>query len=203
GLLLCAGASLVCAIAQNQFMLVGARALQGLAAAVLSPATLTILTMTFRAPAERSRALGIWSAMAAVGGASGALLGGVLTDLLSWRWIFYINVPIAAGALVAARVILVETRAEGQRPSLDIPGAFAVTGGLVALVYAVAGTSTHAWSSAATVVPLVISAVSLATFFAIETKVRAPLVPLRLFRSRGLSAANVAMLFAVGSLFST
>jgi EmrB/QacA subfamily drug resistance transporter len=203
GLCLFAGASLVCAIAQNQFMLVGARALQGLGAAVLSPATLTILTMTFRAPAERSRALGIWSAMAAVGGASGALLGGILTDLLSWRWIFYINIPIAAAALVAARVVLVETRAEGQRPALDIPGAIAVTGGLVALVYAVAGTSTHAWSSAATVVPLVISGVSLAAFFVIETKVvRAPLVPLRLFRSRGLSAANVAMLFAGGAMFS-
>ena len=122
----------MCAVAQNQFMLVGARALQGLGAAVLSPATLTILTMTFREPAQRSRALGIWSAMAAVGGASGALLGGILTDLLSWRWIFYINVPIAAAALVAARVVLVETRAEGERPSLDVPGAVAVTGGLVA-----------------------------------------------------------------------
>src|ERR1700722_8921255 len=117
GLMLFAGASLVCALAQNQFMLVGARALQGLGAAVLSPATLTILTMTFPKPAGRSRALGIWSAMAAVGGASGALLGGILTDLLSWRWIFYINIPIAAVALVAARVVLVETRAEGQRPS--------------------------------------------------------------------------------------
>ncbi len=103
GLLLFAGASLVCAVAQNQFMLVGARALQGVGAAVLSPATLTILTMTFREPAQRSRALGIWSAMAAVGGASGALFGGILTDLLSWRWIFYVNVPIAAATLVAAR----------------------------------------------------------------------------------------------------
>ncbi len=203
GLLLFAGASLVCAVAQNQFMLVGARTLQGLGAAVLSPATLTILTMTFTTPAQRSRALGIWSAMAAVGGASGALLGGILTDLLSWRWIFYINVPIAAAALVAARVVLVETRAEGERPSLDVPGAIAVTGGLVALVYAVAGTNTHAWSSTATVVPLVISAVCLAAFVLIETKLsRAPLVPFELFRSRGLSAANLAMLFAGGAMFS-
>ena len=203
GLLLFAGASLVCAVAQNQFMLVGARTLQGLGAAVLSPATLTILTMTFTAPAERSRALGIWSAMAAVGGASGALLGGILTDLLSWRWIFYINLPIAAAALVAARVVLVETRAEGERPSLDVPGAIAVTGGLVALVYAVAGTNTHAWSSEATVVPLVVAGVCLAVFVLIETKVaRAPLVPFDMFRSRGLSAANLAMLFAGGAMFS-
>jgi EmrB/QacA subfamily drug resistance transporter len=203
GLFLFAGASLVCALAQNQFMLVGARALQGLGAAVLSPATLTILTMTFRKPAERSRALGIWSAMAAVGGASGALLGGILTDLLSWRWIFYINIPIAAVALVAARVVLVETRAEGQRPSLDVPGAIAVTGGLVALVYAVAGTSTHAWSAAATIEPLVISAAFLAAFVVIETKLsKAPLVPFGLFRSRSLSASNLAMLFAGGAMFS-
>ncbi len=178
GLMLFAGASLVCALAQNQFMLVGARSLQGLGAAVLSPATLTILTMTFRTPAERSRALGIWSAMAAVGGASGALLGGILTDLLSWRWIFYINIPIAAAALVAARVVLVETKAEGERPSLDVPGAILVTGGLSALVYAVAGTSTHSWGSSATVVPLGIAAICIAAFAVIETKVvRAPLVP--------------------------
>src|ERR1700681_651334 len=123
GLCLFAGASLVCAVAQNQFMLVGARALQGLGAAVLSPATLTILTMTFREPAQRSRALGIWSAMAAVGGASGALFGGILTDLLSWRWIFYINVPIGLVTIVAARAALADTRAEGQRPTLDILGA--------------------------------------------------------------------------------
>ncbi len=203
GLVLFAGASLVCAVAQNQFMLVGARALQGLGAAVLSPATLTILTMTFRAPAERSRALGIWSAMAAVGGASGALLGGILTDLLSWRWIFYINIPIAAAALVAARIVLTETRAEGERPPLDVPGAIAVTGGLVALVYAVAGTSTHAWSSAATVVPLLVSGACLAAFVVIEAKIaRAPLMPFALFRSRGLSAANLAMFFAGGAMFS-
>jgi EmrB/QacA subfamily drug resistance transporter len=203
GLCLFAGASLVCAVAQDQAMLVGARALQGLGAAVLSPATLTILTVTFRAPGERARALGIWSAMAAVGGASGALLGGVLTDLLSWRWIFYINLPVAVAALVAARVVLAETRAEGQRPSLDVPGAVTVTGGLVALVYAVAGTDTHAWTSTATIVPLVVAAAFLVAFIVVETRLaRAPLVPFALFRSRALSAANVAMLFVGGAMFS-
>jgi len=203
GLCLFAAASLVCAVAQNQLMLVAARALQGLGAAVLSPATLTILTMTFRAPAERARALGIWSAMAAVGGASGALLGGILTDLLSWRWIFYVNLPVAIGALVAARVVLAETRAEGERPSLDVPGAITVTGGLVALVYAVAGTHTHPWGSTATVVPLAIALVSLVVFVVVETRgARSPLVPFRLFRSRALSTANLAMLFLGGAMFS-
>jgi len=203
GLCLFAGASLVCALAQDQGMLVGARALQGLGAAVLSPATLTILTVTFRSPRERARALGTWSAMAAVGGASGALLGGVLTDLLSWRWIFYINIPVGVAALVAARVVLTETRAEGPRPPLDVPGAVTVTGGLVALVYAVAGTTTHPWASAATVVPLAVAAMFLAVFAVVELRVaRAPLVPFRLFRSRGLSAANASMLLVGGAMFS-
>jgi EmrB/QacA subfamily drug resistance transporter len=203
GLCLFAGASLVCGLAQNQAMLVGARALQGLGAAVLSPATLTILTVTFRAPAERARALGIWSAMAAVGGASGALLGGILTDLLSWRWIFYINLPVAAAALVAARVVLVETRADGERRALDVPGAVTVTAALVALVYAVAGTDTHAWSSSATVIPLLLAAVFLGAFVVVETRLApVPLVPFRLLRSRALAVSNIAMLFVGGAMFS-
>jgi MFS family permease len=126
----------------------------------------------------------------------------VLTDLLSWRWIFYINIPIAAAALVAARVVLVETRAEGERPSLDIPGAILVTGGLSALVYAVAGTNTHSWGSATTLVPLAVSVVCIVLFAVVETKVRAPLVPFGLFRSRTLTASNLAMFFAGGAMFS-
>src|SRR5580692_5982564 len=123
GLAMFSAASLICALAPNQGLLIAARALQGLGAAVLAPSTLAILTTTFREPAERARALGIWSAMAAVGGASGALFGGILTDLLSWRWIFYINVPIGLLTIMAARAALVDTRAEGQRPRLDIIGA--------------------------------------------------------------------------------
>src|SRR5580700_10844737 len=159
GLAMFSGASLICALAPNEGLLIAARALQGLGAAVLSPATLTILTTTFREPAERARALGIWSAMAAVGGASGALFGGVLTDLLSWRWIFYINVPIGLLTIVAARAALVDTKAEGDRPHLDVLGALTVTGGLVAFVYAIAGTDTHAWGSTPTVIPIAIAAV--------------------------------------------
>jgi len=203
GLAMFSGASLVCAMAPNEGLLIGARALQGLGAAVLSPATLTILTTTFREPAERARALGIWSAMAAVGGASGALFGGVLTDLLSWRWIFYINVPIGLVTIVAARAALVDTRAEGERPTLDILGALTVTGGLVALVYAVAGTDTHAWGSAATLVPLAVAAVLLVAFVLVETRAaRTPLVPFRLFRSRGVTGANLSMLLVGGAIFS-
>src|SRR5580704_2860076 len=196
-------ASLICALAPNEGLLIAARALQGVGAAVLSPATLTILTTTFREPAERSRALGIWSAMAAVGGASGALFGGILTDLLSWRWIFYINVPIGLATIVAARAALVDTKAEGHRPTLDVLGALTVTGGLVAFVYAIAGTDTHPWGSSDTLVPLAVAVVLLLAFGLIEARVaRTPLVPFRLFRSRGVTGANLAMLLVGGAIFA-
>jgi EmrB/QacA subfamily drug resistance transporter len=203
GLALFSGASLICALAPNEGLLIAARALQGLGAAVLSPATLTILTTTFREARERSRALGLWSAMASVGGASGGLFGGVLTDLLSWRWIFYVNVPIGLATIIAARAALVDTRAEGQRPTLDIFGALTVTGGLVAFVYAVAGTDTHAWRSTATVVPIAVAVVLFATFVLVETRVaRTPLVPFRLFRSRGVTGANLCMMLVGGAIFT-
>jgi len=203
GLAMFSGASLVCAVAPNEGLLIAARALQGLGAAVLSPATLTILTTTFREPAERARALGIWSAMAAVGGASGALFGGILTDLLSWRWIFYINVPIGLVTIVAARAALTDTRAEGDRPTLDVLGALTVTGGLVAFVYAVAGTHDHSWGSTATLLPMAVAVVLLAAFVWVETRgATTPLMPFRLFRSRGVTGANLAMFLSGGAIFS-
>ncbi len=203
GLALFAGASLVCALAQDQATLVAARALQGLGGAVLSPATLTMITTSYTDPKERGRALGLWSAMAAAGGASGALLGGVLTDLLSWRWIFLINVPIGLLTIAAAKAVLTESKGQTTRDSLDVLGAVTVTGGLVAFVYAVVGTDTHPWGSAATLVPLAVSAVLLAAFAVVETRPgRVVLVPFRLFRSRALTGANLAMLMLGGSMFS-
>jgi EmrB/QacA subfamily drug resistance transporter len=203
GLIVFAGASLVCAVAQNQAMLIGARALQGLGGAILSPATLTILTTEFTEPRKRAKALGIWSAMAAAGGASGALLGGVLTDLLSWRWIFLINVPIGIATALAARTVLRESRGSAAgKGSLDVLGALTVTGGLVAFVYAIAGTYWHPWGSAATLVPLFASFVLLGIFVVVETRVaRSPLVPFRIFRSRSLSGANVSMLMLGAAIF--
>jgi EmrB/QacA subfamily drug resistance transporter len=203
GLSMFSGASLICALAPNEGLLIAARALQGLGAAVLAPATLTILTTTFREPGERSRALGIWSAMAAVGGASGALFGGILTDLLSWRWIFYINLPIGIATIVAARLALVDTKAEGERPHLDILGAVTVTGGLVAFVYAIAGTDTHSWGSSDTLIPIAVAVVLLVIFALIETrKAGRALVPFRLFRSRGVTGANLAMFLVGGAIFA-
>lgn len=192
-------ASLAGGLAQDPAWLTAARAAQGLGGAVLSPATLTIIMTTFGEGEARNRALGTWSAVAGAGGALGVVLGGVLTSALSWRWVLFVNIPIGVAGLVAGRLIL----AEGRRPDagrLDVGGALTVTGGLAALVYAIVGTDTHPWGSAQTLATLAVSAVLLLAFVVIQTRVASPLVPLRLFRSRSVSGANLAML-AVGSAF--
>ena len=202
GLWLFTAASLLGGLAQNQSMLVTARAAQGLGGAMLSPATLTILITTFTDPRARARALGLWSATAAAGGAAGALLGGILTDLLSWRWILFINVPIGLGAIMAAMLVIPETKAREQHRSLDIWGALTITGSLVALVYAVVNTDTGSWTGWQTLWGLPISAVLFVMFIFIETRTPSPLVPLRLFRSRSLTGANLVMLFLSAALFA-
>ncbi|HXJ62265.1 MAG TPA: MFS transporter [Actinomycetota bacterium] len=204
GLTMFSLASLVGGFAQTKGMLIGARAVQGLGGAVLAPATLTILVTSFAAGRERARALGVWSAMAAAGGAAGAILGGVLTDLLSWRWILFINVPIGLAAAVAARAILVETRApDANRTKLDIAGSVTVTAALVSLVFGIVETESHGWSSPWTIVPIVISAVLLAAFIWIETRVATtPLMPFGLFRSRSVRGANICVMFLGAAMFS-
>jgi MFS family permease len=150
--------------------------------------------------------------MAALGGASGSLFGGVLTDLLSWRWIFYINIPIGLATIVAARLTLVDTRAEGPRPHLDIIGALTITGALVSFVYAIAGTDVHPWGSSATLIPMAVAVVLLTVFAIVEkrfamvekregTAGRA-LVPFRLFRSRAVTGANLSMMMVGGAIFA-
>ncbi len=200
GLVLFTGASLLGGFAGNPATLIAARSLQGVGAAVLSPATLTILTVTFTDQRARAKAFGFWAAVAAGGGAAGALLGGILTQFLSWRWILFVNVPIGVVLFVFARVTLVESRAEGARRNLDIAGSVAVTGGLLSLVYAIVHTDQVSWTSTSTVAALLVSAVLLASFVFIEAKVAThPLVPLRLFRSRSVTGANLVMFcFGVG-----
>ena len=140
--------SLLGGMAQNEAWLVGARAVQGLGAAILAPATLTILTATFAEGPARAWALGAWSAVSSAGASAGALLGGILTDFLSWRWILFVNVPVGIVAVVAARRYLPESRADMAHRHLDLAGAVTVTAGLVALVFAFVRTETYSWGSA-------------------------------------------------------
>jgi EmrB/QacA subfamily drug resistance transporter len=194
--------SLVGGLAQTGGQLIAARALQGIGGAVLAPATLTILTTTFVEPKARARALGMWSAMAAAGGATGVLAGGILTDLLSWRWILFINVPIGIAVFVVARLVVAESVLEGDRPTLDWAGAFTATGGLVALVYGIVGTDSHSWGSAFVLGYLGVGVALLVAFVVIESRHLHPLMPLRLFRSRSLTGANLIMI-VVGSVMFT
>jgi len=200
GLGLFTAASLLGGFATNQATLIAARSLQGVGAAVLSPATLTILTVTFRDQRARAKAFGVWSAVAAGGGAAGALFGGVLTQYLSWRWILFVNVPIGIALFVVARVTLHESRADGPRSRLDVAGAVTVTGALFLLVYAISHTDAVPWSATSTLVVLAVAALLLGAFVLIEARVAShPLVPLRLFRVRSVTGANLVMFcFGVG-----
>ncbi len=203
GLFVFTAASLLGGLAQNQAMLIGARAAQGLGGAILSPATLTILTTTFTEPKARARALGIWSAVAGAGGAAGALLGGILTDELSWRWILFINIPIGIVTLLVARLFLSETRSPSAERSLDLPGAVLVTGGLTALVYGLVRTTSVGWTSWQTIVALLLALVLIGAFLLQEGRLaHAPLMPLRLFAIRSLWSANLVMFMLSGAIFA-
>jgi EmrB/QacA subfamily drug resistance transporter len=203
GLVIFTGASLVGGFAQDQAMLIGARALQGLGGAVLSPATLTILTTTFTEQKARARAMGLWSAVAGAGGAAGALLGGILTQELSWRWILFINVPIGVAALFVAFAVLQETRAVGERKPLDYTGAVLVTSGLTALVYGLVRTTSVGWTSWQTSVVLGLAVVLLVWFVVHEARVAAdPLMPLRMFERRNVWSANLTMFFFSAAVFA-
>ncbi|HEX6677774.1 MAG TPA: MFS transporter [Actinomycetes bacterium] len=203
GMGLFTAASLAGGLAQSQGMLIAARAAQGLGGAILSPATLTILTTTFPEGPRRARALGMWGGVAGAGGAAGSLFGGLLTDLVDWRWILFINVPIGVVGVVAARALLGEARRERATRALDALGAVLVTGGLMALVYAIVGTTQHAWVSARTLGTLAVAVALLGWFLYHEARVaRQPLMPLGLFRSRSVSGANLVMLCLGGGFFA-
>jgi EmrB/QacA subfamily drug resistance transporter len=199
GLLLFSVASLVGGLASSQEMLVGARAAQGLGGAVISPASLAIITTTFTDGSDRNKALGAWGAMGGAGGAFGVLLGGVLTDALSWQWILFINVPIGLAAALLAPRFVAEGRAVGGTRKFDLAGALSVTLGLVAIVYAIVRTEVNGWGSAQTIAVLAAGVGLIGLFLAIEGRFAArPLMPLRIFRSRPLSGAN-AVVFLLGA----
>ncbi|MGW6268641.1 MULTISPECIES: MFS transporter [unclassified Streptomyces] len=194
-------ASLAGGLAQDDWQLLVARAVQGLGAAVLAPSTLTILTSAVPEGPARIRAIGTWSAVGAGGGAAGGLVGGVLTDLLSWRWVLLINVPIGALVIVAGIAWLTESRA-GEARRLDVPGAVLVTAGLATLAYGIVQTEEKGWTAAATLVPLAAGLVLLALFVLVEARAKVPLMPLKLFRVRSVSAANAAMFVCGAGMFA-
>jgi EmrB/QacA subfamily drug resistance transporter len=195
-------ASLVNGIATTSGMLIAGRAAQGLGAALVSPAALAIVTTTFAEGKERTRALGIWSAIAAGGGAVGLLLGGVLTETLSWRWVFFINLPIGIAAFVLAARYIHNTRAAQRPESADVLGATTVTAGLLVLVYDIIKAQSWGWTSLQTLGFFALAALLLATFVVVESRSKAPLIRLSIFRIRSLTAANVAMLFVMSGLFA-
>ncbi|MFE7315618.1 MFS transporter [Streptomyces sp. NPDC057555] len=201
GLALFTVASLAGGLAQQPWQLIAARTVQGVGAAVLSPATLTILTTSFPAGPARTRAIATWTAVGAGGGAVGGLVGGVLTEYLTWRWVLLINVPVGALVLAGAVRWLTESRRDAAR-RLDVPGALLVTGGLGLVAYGIVQTETHGWGAAAALLPLAAGLVVVAVFIAVEARTRAPLMPLGLFRRRSVSSANAAMVLAGAAMFS-
>ncbi|TPQ17312.1 DHA2 family efflux MFS transporter permease subunit [Streptomyces sporangiiformans] len=200
GLALFTLASLGGGLAQAEWQLLAARAVQGLGAAVLAPSTLTIVTSTVPEGAARARAIATWTAVGGGGGAAGGLVGGLLVDGLSWRWVLLINVPVGVVVLAGALLWLVESRA-GERRRLDLPGALLVTAGLATLAYGIVQTEIEGWTSSATLAPLVGGAVLLGLFLFVETRTKAPLMPLKLFRLRSVSSANVAMFLCGAAMF--
>ena len=202
GLVLFSVASLACGLSQSDTQLIAFRAIQGLGAAIISPAALSILTTTFREGEERNKALAIWGAIAGMGGAVGVLLGGILTDQFSWEWIFFLNVPIGLAVILAGQRVLEESRVELPSRSLDVLGAITVTAGLTLLVYGLVATDTHSWGSSTVIGPLVAAAVLLAAFVGIERRAEAPVLPFSIFRLKSLTGANIVGLLLGASIFS-
>jgi EmrB/QacA subfamily drug resistance transporter len=194
--------SLLDGLAWSEGSLIAFRSLQGLGAALLSPAALSILTTTFQEGRERNVALGIWGAASGSGGAAGVLLGGALTSALSWSWIFFINVPVGIAVMAASPFLLGESRADLGHRRFDFAGAASITGGLMLLVYALTRATQHGWATGATIGLLAASAALIGAFFLIELRSKAPLLPLRIFRNRTLTASNVSGLLLGGAIFA-
>ena len=199
GLTLFTIASLICGLAGSIAVLIAARAVQGVGAAIISPAALSIVSTTFEEGADRNKALGIWGALGGSGAAAGVLFGGILTKYLGWEWIFFVNVPVGALVFALTPIFVPESRADMPDRRFDAAGAVTVTGGLALLVYAISKAPDVGWGSARTILLLIASAVILAAFVLIELRGRAPLMPFSIFRIRSLLGANVVG-FLLGSV---
>jgi EmrB/QacA subfamily drug resistance transporter len=191
GLALFGAASLAGGFAPSSEALIAVRAVQGVGAALLSPAALALLQVTFPAGRERNLALGIWGALAGIGGTLGVVAGGVLVDSAGWEWIFFVNVPVAIGGIIAAPYFLTESR--GTATSFDFTGAILATAGLLALVYGVIRTDAAGWGSAEVLGLFGAALILLGAFVYAESRAKDPLVPLRLFRIRGMSVSALAL----------
>jgi EmrB/QacA subfamily drug resistance transporter len=194
GVLFFTAASLMCGLAWSPAALIAARAVQGVGAAIMTPTALSIISTTFPDGSERNKALGIWGALGGIGATAAWLIGGPLVDGPGWEWIFFINIPLGLAALALSPLLLRESRAALTRRSYDPAGALTITGALVLLVYAVVEAPDTGWGDVRTILLLAGSAVLLAAFALIESRHRAPLVPLRILRSRTLVGANAVML---------
>src|SRR5213080_4867804 len=202
GLALFTVSSLLDGLAWSEGSLIAFRSLQGLGAALLSPAALSILTTTFREGRERNLALGIWGAASGSGGAAGVLLGGALTSAFSWSWIFFINVPAGIVVLALVPFLLRESRATLNHRHFDAAGAASITGGLMLLVYAMTRATQHSWATGETIGLLAAAAALIVAFVVIEVRSKAPLLPMRIFRLRTLTASNVSGLLLAAAVFS-
>jgi EmrB/QacA subfamily drug resistance transporter len=200
GLLVFALASLVGGTAATQAVLLGARALQGLGGALMAASSLAVITSSFAPGPERHRAIGLWGAMNGAGGATGTLLGGIITEAFSWRWILLINLPIGIAAATAAWAVIAERRRDSAR-GFDLGGALAITAGMLVLVYGIVSAGSEGWGSLAALGPIAVGVLLLATFVLIEKRVAEPLVPLEVFARRPLRVANGVVLLFSAALF--
>jgi EmrB/QacA subfamily drug resistance transporter len=201
GLILFAAASLVGGFASSEAMLIGARAVQGLGAALLSPAALSLVTVMFTEGSERNKAMGVWGAVAGSGGAAGVLLGGILTEYAGWEWVLWVNVPIGLAAAAIAPRLLPESRTH-ESGTFDIAGAVSVTAGLSLLVYTLVDANNAGWLSGQTLGLSAVALALIAVFIVIERVSKAPLVPFSIFRRRTITGINVVAVLIAMALFS-
>jgi EmrB/QacA subfamily drug resistance transporter len=202
GIALFTSASLACGIAGSQEVLVVARAVQGVGGAVVSAVALSLMMTLFTEPAERAKAMGIFGFVASGGGSIGVLLGGILTDVLTWQWIFLVNLPVGIAVLVLSLRLLPAAPGMASQGRLDIAGAVTVTAALMLAVYAIVNGNETGWATGQTVGLLAAAAVLMAVFIAIEARVRAPLMPLGLFKLRNLAVSNVVGILWAGAMFA-